>query len=59
MEGFKKLDMGDIVEFEIKEDTTKGKGLPFAEDNYKFHYWKPTSGECERAFAEMKRLEEV
>ena len=26
MEGFKKLDMGDTVEFEIKEDSAKGKG---------------------------------
>jgi CspA family cold shock protein len=26
MDGFKKLDMGDRVEFEVKEDTEKGKG---------------------------------
>ena len=26
MEGFKKLDMGDTVEFEIIENSTKGKG---------------------------------
>ena len=26
MEGFKKLDMGDSVEFELKEDTEKEKG---------------------------------
>jgi CspA family cold shock protein len=26
MEGFKKLDMGDLVEFELKEDSDKGKG---------------------------------
>ncbi|TFG01040.1 MAG: cold-shock protein [Promethearchaeota archaeon] len=26
MEGFKKLDMGDTVEFEIQENSTKGKG---------------------------------
>lgn len=42
----------------IIANTIKGKGLSFAEDNYKFHYWNPTFGECERAFAEMKRLEE-
>ena len=27
MDGFKKLDMGDHVEFEVKEDIEKGKGL--------------------------------
>ena len=27
MDGFKKLDMGDHVEFEVKKDTEKGKGL--------------------------------
>jgi len=43
----------------IIANTIKGKGLPFAEDNYKFHYWNPTSGECERAFAEMKRLRKI
>lgn len=26
MDGFKKLDMGDRVEFEVKEDIEKGKG---------------------------------
>ena len=26
MDGFKKLDMGDMVEFDLKEDTEKGKG---------------------------------
>lgn len=42
----------------IIANTVKGKGLSFAEDNYKFHQWQPTPEECEKAMAEMKKLEE-
>ncbi|MCD6574330.1 transketolase [Candidatus Aerophobetes bacterium] len=43
----------------IIANTIKGKGLSFAEDNYKFHQWQPTPEDCKRALAEMKKLEGV
>ena len=34
-------------------NTIKGKGLSFAENNYKYHYWKPTDEEMKKAFIEL------
>ena len=33
--------------------TIKGKGISFAEDNYKYHYWKPNKDELEKAINEL------
>ena len=38
----------------IIADTIKGKGLSFAEHNYKYHYWKPTEEEMKKAFMELR-----
>ena len=35
-------------------NTIKGKGLSFAENNYKYHYWKPTDEEMKKAFIELR-----
>jgi len=35
-------------------NTIKGKGLSFAENNYKYHYWKPTDKEMKKAFIELR-----
>lgn len=43
----------------IISHTVKGKGLSFAENVSTFHQWKPDSEECERAMAEIKKLEEL
>jgi len=37
----------------IIANTIKGKGLSFAENNYKYHYWKPTDEEMKKAFIEL------
>jgi transketolase len=37
----------------IIANTIKGKGLSFAENNYKYHYWKPTEEEMKKAFIEL------
>ena len=37
----------------IITNTIKGKGLSFAENNYKYHYWKPTKEEMEKALKEL------
>lgn len=33
--------------------TIKGKGISFAESNYKYHYWKPNSEELQKAISEL------
>lgn len=33
--------------------TIKGKGISFAEDNYKYHYWKPNREELRKAISEL------
>lgn len=38
----------------IIANTIKGKGLSFAENNYKYHYWKPTDEEMKKAFIELR-----
>ena len=37
----------------IVAHTIKGKGLSFAENNVKYHYWKPTKEELEQAIYEL------
>lgn len=37
----------------IIANTIKGKGLSFTENNYKYHYWKPTDEEMKKAFIEL------
>lgn len=37
----------------IIANTIKGKGLYFAENNYKYHYWKPTEEEMKKALMEL------
>lgn len=61
--------MGDIVglfeEF-MQQDgkpkaiiahTIKGKGISFAEDNYKYHYWKPNDEELKKAINELEAID--
>jgi len=38
----------------IIANTIKGKGLSFAENNYKYHHWKPTDEEMKKAFIELR-----
>lgn len=38
----------------IIANTVKGKGLSFAENNYKYHYWKKTEEEMEKALKELR-----
>lgn len=34
--------------------TIKGKGISFAENNYKYHYWKPDKEELQKAINELE-----
>jgi transketolase len=44
----------------IVAHTVKAKGISFAENNVKYHYWKPGAEELEKAKLEMdKRIEEL
>jgi len=37
----------------IIANTVKGKGLSFAENNFQYHYWKPTNEDMKKAIREM------
>jgi transketolase len=44
----------------IVAHTVKAKGISFAENDVKYHYWKPDAEELEKAKAEMdKRIEDL
>lgn len=37
----------------IIANTIKAKGVSFAEDNYKYHFWKPNSSDLQKAIKEL------
>jgi len=41
----------------IIANTVKGKGLSFAENNYKYHHWHPGREEAEKALEELREYE--
>jgi len=41
----------------VVANTIKGKGLSFAENNYKYHHWHPGKEEAEQALNELKAYE--
>jgi len=54
LEGFENIPIKKDHPTCIVANTIKGKGLSFAENNYKYHYWKPTDKEMEKAFIELR-----
>lgn len=54
LEGFENIPIKKDHPKCIIANTIKGRGLSFAENNYKYHYWKPTDEEMEKAFIELR-----
>jgi len=53
LSSFKKLPFHKGQPSCIIANTVKGKGLSFAENNFQYHYWKPTNEDMKKAIREM------